>query len=708
VQRHLSARSRSLLILPLLIAAVATAAAAEAAKTAPRPAQPEASSAYEFLIGKLLAGEGAVPEGLAAFQEAERLAPDSPYVRIEHAELLARLAQVTRKPEQQGAQLKKAAELVAQARALAPSNPDVLRAAGGVYVLIAAHDPAALASAQEAYEAVLKQEPADAQSALTLGRIYLEEQQPSRAVDVFRDLIARAPQQRTAHALLVEALLQAQKNRDAETALQQLLGLDPESIEARLTLAELESQRDDHRAALATLLAVPEPGRNDPRIQRQLAWAYYLTGSIDAAQASLTPLRQADTEDLQLALLQGLIYSAQGRNPEAAELFARVRGKRPEDPALTMALARVLERQGKSDDAAAAVSDLIGELAKGGKAEEERRARLELAQIYFGAKQWDKVASALAPLLEPAGGQPSAGQSGAGHADAVRPQQPDPRRPGAGQADAGRPSAKPGSPPDLEVSRLAAVLLASDAEVQQKSFDKALTLLGSGTSPQLVAKRAEVLFKAGREAEARQQIEQLTTKADAESILAAAQSYQRLEKYADSVPLLEHLVAGHKDSVAAGFLLGAAYERTGQREQSVGEFRRVLALDPDFHAALNYLGYMFAERGEHLDEARGLIERAVALDPDNGAYVDSLGWVYFRQGQFELARTTLERATHLETADATVQEHLGDVYGALGQAERAGEAYRRALALGANDPTKTAELRRKLDSLPAPPPAPRR
>jgi tetratricopeptide (TPR) repeat protein len=721
--------SRSACACLLLISAPVARALAET--TPATPANPENSAvnpSYQFLIGKLLAGEGAVPEALAAFQEAERLAPDSPYVRIEHAELLARLAQVGRKQAQQSEQLKQAAALVTQARQMAPSNRDVLRAAGAVYVLIAARDGSALESAREAYEAVLEQEPGDAQSALTLGRIYLEQQQPEKAAQVFRDLIERAPQQRNAYALLVEALLQARQGREAETALQQLLALDPESLEARLTLAELQGQRDDHRAALATLLATPESARSDPRFQRQLAWAYYLTGGIDAAQAALAPLRRADADDLQLALLQGLIFSAQGRNAEAAELFVKVRAKRPEDPALTLALARVLERQDKRDEAAAAVSALIAELAKEGKGDEERKARLELAQIYFGAKQWDKVASALAPLLaapaappeagtrvggkaaDPmaagrgptggslaAGGGPAAGSSAAGSGPAGS------LTAGGGPAAGGETAGgtEAGGKPEVEASRLAAKLLAADTEVQQKSFDQALALLGPGSGSQITGKRAEVLFKAGRDVEARRELDRLAAGGEAEALLAAAQTYQRLEKYADSVPLLERLVAGHRDSAAAGFLLGAAYERTGRREQSVAELRRVLALEPDFHAALNYLGYMFAERGEHLEEARKLIERAVALDPDNGAYVDSLGWVYFRQGQVELARATLERATRLETADATVQEHLGDVYGALGQPERAGDAYRRALALGNNDPGKSEELRRKLDSLSA-------
>ena len=61
----------------------------------------------------------------------------------------------------------------------------------------------------------------------------------------------------------------------------------------------------------------------------------------------------------------------------------------------------------------------------------------------------------------------------------------------------------------------------------------------------------------------------------------------------------------------------------------------MLAADPQNATALNYLGYMLADRGVKLDEALGMIKKAVDLDPSNGAYLDSLGWAYFRLGKYE-------------------------------------------------------------------------
>ena len=98
--------------------------------------------------------------------------------------------------------------------------------------------------------------------------------------------------------------------------------------------------------------------------------------------------------------------------------------------------------------------------------------------------------------------------------------------------------------------------------------------------------------------------------------------------------------------------------------------------------ALNYLGYMWAEKGENLDEALAMVQRALELEPDSAAYIDSLGWIYFRQGDYRQALEQLDRAARLLPRDGTVQEHLGDVQRALGNVGEARTAYERALALG--------------------------
>jgi tetratricopeptide (TPR) repeat protein len=641
----------SLSLLPVLLVA------------APAPAAPiPPAASYEFALGKLLAVEGSYNDAIAAFEAAEKAAPEAPetaYVLVEHAELLDRMAQYQRNQPLHDDSLRKAAEKVSQARRLAPENLDVLRSAGQIYIDLAAIDPTALATARDVLEEVRKRDPGDAQSFLTLGRIYLDQNQPAKAAEVLRELVNNVPEQRMAYALLVESLMRANKPDEAQKALQDILGFDPSSLEARLTLADLQTRSGQTASALATLRGAPEEVRGDSRFNRQLAWALYQNGDLDEAlktlDAATVPGAGAAGQeggDPQQAfnLLRGLIFTAQGRNEEAIALLGKIRDADPKDIGVNLTLSRVMERAGRHDAAAALLTDLATALEKDGKAKEAQETRLEAAQIYFDGKRLDKAEEILRPLL-------TAGDEGI---------------------------------------RLRVVGLQTDTLVRDKRYDEALELLGKEKdSPAVISKRAEVLSKAGRDTEAGKLLAGIAA-GDEKSALAAAQTYQRLEKYQDSIPVLEKLATLHPDQAATGFMLGAAYERSGQRDKAITEFRRVLKVDPDFHAALNYLGYTFAEAGTNLDEALKLVTRAVALDPDNGAYVDSLGWTYYRIGRPEQARDYLERAARLEPEDATLQEHLGDVYVALGQTERARQAYQRSLDLGGDN---TEKVRRKLDDL---------
>lgn len=627
------------------------------------PSLPPPAS-YQFALGKLLAVEGSVNDALAAFEEAERMAPDSPetaYVLVEHAQLLARMAQYARNPSMRDESLRRAGEKVTAARRLAPDNLDVLRAVGDVYIELSASDPSALTTARDALEAVRKRDRNDAQTFLTLGRIYLDQNQPEKAAEVFQELVDNIPQQRTAYALLVESLMRSDKQPQAEKALQEILTFDPGSLEARLTLADLQGRRGDAKAVLETLRGAPEEVRDDPRLERQLAWALYQGGELEEALKAVDRLAGKDPDSQALALLRGLVVGAQGHNEEAIELLSKVRTAQPKDAGVALSLSEVMQRAGRRDEAVAVLASLAETLEKDGKPQEAQEVRLEAAQIHFDAKEWNKVGEVLRPLL--------------------------------------------GS--DDPALRGQAVLMQADALARSGRHEEALDLLArEKDSPAVASRRAEVLTRAGRDEEAGQVFARLA-EAGGPSALAAAQGFQRLDRYQESIPILEKLTTAHPDQAITGFLLGAAYERTGQRDKAVAEFRRILELEPDFHAALNYLGYTFAEAGTNLEEALSLITRAVALDPDNGAYVDSLGWTYYRLGRPEQARGYLERAARLEPEDATLQEHLGDVYVALGQTERARQAYQRALEIGADGaekPEDMEKIRRKLEELGKPKP----
>lgn len=126
------------------------------------------------------------------------------------------------------------------------------------------------------------------------------------------------------------------------------------------------------------------------------------------------------------------------------------------------------------------------------------------------------------------------------------------------------------------------------------------------------------------------------------------------------------------------------YERTGQLEAAEELFLKVIDIgddDPIVAAAQNYIAYMWAERGEKLDEGLILIQKALAGDPKNGAFLDTLGWIYYMQGRYEEALEPLLMAGEIEKDDPAVFEHLGSVYLKLGQRDQAFRYWKKALTL---------------------------
>jgi tetratricopeptide (TPR) repeat protein len=193
---------------------------------------------------------------------------------------------------------------------------------------------------------------------------------------------------------------------------------------------------------------------------------------------------------------------------------------------------------------------------------------------------------------------------------------------------------------------------------------------------------------------------------DYQTYVNLAQIYERAKRYPDMGKVLDEAekAAGSDDEKEnLHFMRGAMYERMKKYDASEAEFRKVLEIDPENANALNYLGYMLADRNVRLDEAHQMVKKALELDPGNGAYLDSLGWVYYRQGKFTDAADLLERALQRISKDPTVHDHLGDVYLKLGKTREAITQWQASLNAfqGASasdaDPEEMAKVSKKLD-----------
>ena len=137
------------------------------------------------------------------------------------------------------------------------------------------------------------------------------------------------------------------------------------------------------------------------------------------------------------------------------------------------------------------------------------------------------------------------------------------------------------------------------------------------------------------------------------------------------------------------------YDKQKKFPDAEAAFKQLLARDGDNAPALNYLGYMLAERGERLDESVTLLRKALQIDPDNGSYLDSLGWAYFKSDKLDLAEDHLRRAADQLKTNSVIQDHYGDVLFKLGRYDDAIAAWTRALG-GDGDSINRTDIDKKI------------
>lgn len=210
-------------------------------------------------------------------------------------------------------------------------------------------------------------------------------------------------------------------------------------------------------------------------------------------------------------------------------------------------------------------------------------------------------------------------------------------------------------------------------------------------------RRASLLARQGRVAEARKLLQPAADASDTDAraaLLAEAQLMREQRDYAASLKVLKAATARFGADPDLIYEQAMMTEKVGKFDEMESLLRKVIAIKPDYHHAYNALGYSLAERNERLPEAKELIEQALKLAPGEPFIVDSLGWVEFRLGNLTEA-TRLLRQAHTGRPDAEIAAHLGEVLWAAGAKDEARNVFAEAAR---RDPGNEA-LRETLERL---------
>lgn len=178
--------------------------------------------------------------------------------------------------------------------------------------------------------------------------------------------------------------------------------------------------------------------------------------------------------------------------------------------------------------------------------------------------------------------------------------------------------------------------------------------------------------------------------------LYIASIYSAMNEDAKAIDAIRKAISLKSDDENLYFQLGVILERQKQFDDAVAAFRKTIELNPGHSNALNYLGYMFADRGINLEEAEDLIKQALKIKPEDPYYQDSLGWVYYKMNRSKDAIRYLEKANRNLPGDPVVTEHLGDAYFKAGDPDKAREFWDKSLQADPENETLREKLKKEM------------
>jgi tetratricopeptide (TPR) repeat protein len=164
----------------------------------------------------------------------------------------------------------------------------------------------------------------------------------------------------------------------------------------------------------------------------------------------------------------------------------------------------------------------------------------------------------------------------------------------------------------------------------------------------------------------------------------------------------------------AWFVLGFAYEKSGEITKSIKAYEQARSLFPEYAGALYELGWLYLDSDETLEKAKYFLQKSreinpayvvvrlidfgytlsakvareiascqemLRINPENAGAWFNLGEVYRRSHENSSATDSFRQVVRINPEDGKAWYYLGVCYGRLDQTSKATEAYRQAVRI---------------------------
>jgi len=664
--------TRRLASLPCLLLA-ASAAFAQGAPPAPQPsgASDKAAAYYNYSLGHLYSELAAAygnrgeyfNKAAESYRAALKADPSATFIAEELSDLYI-----------QSGRLREAVSDAEEALKQNPKDLNSRRLLARIYTHLIGDaqsnqiDADMVKKAIEQYQKITETDPKDIDSWIMLGRLNKALMNSTEAMAAYKKALELDAGNEDAMTGLATVYADLGDNKAAAEMLQKVADKDP-NPRSLTSLASVYEQLKDYSLAAEMLRRAldQQPGNSD--LKHALAEDLLLSDQLDDALKLYREAVAEDPKDEHSLLRISQIYRQKRDFAKAREAADKAKEVAPDDLEVQFNDVNLLEAEGKIPEAIKTLKGILDATSKKSYSASEKSSRSfllqTLAELDRNIEQYNAAIDVFHQLadLDPDSGA----RISAEIIETYREAKEYPKAEAEGDAAAKK------YPNDRFITT-ARVSVLSDLGKNDQAIAEAKKLLGGKNDREVYLTLADIYEK--------------------------AKNFTEMGKVLDSA---EALSVSSEEKQTLAFRRGAMYERMKNYQAAEAEFRKVLALNPDNDAALNYLGFMLADRNVRLDEARDMIVKALAREPNSGAYLDSLGWVYFRQNKLPEAEDKLREALQYMSRDPTVHDHLGEVYFREGKVREAIQQWQNSLHEWQAGPpsdmdhTEMAKVQKKLE-----------
>lgn len=465
------------------------------------------------------------------------------------------------------------------------------------------------------------------------GEYYLEKGEIDKAVNIFRESILLNEKNTTGKYGLSEAvtrkgdsLLEEQKPEIAQPFYREAIQNNEKNASAYAGLGEAYDLLNENEKALENYLKALSLDPDLTELYTPIGSLYFQKGDMQQADSYLTKALTVSADSSETQLFLGLVRYKQDRTDEATAAFRRAIEIDPTSAEAHYYLGETLDKAGKTTEAIAEYNTAIGINPK------YTEAYFDLGVAYYNIKKYEEAIAAYKQTIKL---KNTMGEAHANLADVYRQ---------LNRLDEA-----------ISEYRLAVAFIKDDAELYSKfgyvagriaanpakrsywdlaieNLTKALALSSDFIDYTNLGwayyNSAQVDLDANRKAEANVKLQKAKT-----NLLEAAKLNQKmpatylnlgitqtdLGEYKDGIETLKRADDLRKDWIPVVNYLGVAYAESGDLDNGVKQFRRVIELDDKY--ALGYFNLGRTElRRKNIKEAKKAYEKLVEINTNQSKY----------------------------------------------------------------------------------------